>query len=139
MQLIQIVHDRYWHIDGYTARANRGIRREILETITLTLVIFFVVRAGLPSYWVQGESMLPTLYSEERVLVNKLLYQRYDANFLAQIFDPSAPSDMHYVLHGPQRGDIIVFKPPAAVQTSDDFIKRVIAVEGETVEIRPDS
>jgi signal peptidase I len=138
MQLIQIVHDRYWHKDGYTARAERGVRREILETITLTLFIFFVVRAALPSYWVQGESMLPTLYSEERVLVNKALYQRYDANFLARVFNPSVPTEMRYLLHGPQRGDIVVFKPPVAVEINDDFIKRVIAVEGETVEIKPD-
>src|SRR2546421_9376754 len=115
---MQIVHDRYWHTDGYTARADRGIRREILETITLTLFIFFVVRAALPSYWVQGESMLPTLYSEERVLVNKSLYQQYDANSVERVFNPSAPTDMRYLLHGPQLGDIIVFKPPVSVGTN---------------------
>jgi signal peptidase I len=136
---MRIVHDNYWHHDGYARRVGGGVRREILETITLTLLIFFVVRAALPSYWVQGESMLPTLYSEERVLVNKALYERYDANFLARVINPGAPADMRYLFHGPQRGDIVVFKPPIEIESHDDFIKRVIAVAGETVEIKPDS
>src|SRR5207253_10673483 len=41
-----------------------------------------------------------------------------------------------YLFHGPQRGDIVVFEAPTEPK---DFIKRVIAVEGETVQIRPDS
>src|SRR5436190_24311017 len=108
---MRIVHDNYWHQDGYAGRVSGGVRREILETITLTLLMFLVVRTALPSYWVQGESMLPTLYSEERVLVNKALYQRYDANFLAHIVDAGAPADMRCILHGPQRGDIMCVNP----------------------------
>jgi signal peptidase I len=135
---MRIITDNYWHLDGYKARSTHSVRREILETITLTLFIFFVVRAAFPSYWVQGESMLPTLYSEERVLVNKALYERYDDNFVTRIFNPDAPASTHYLFHGPQRGDIIVFRPPDEVNTTDDFIKRVIAVEGETVEVMAD-
>jgi|SRR5436190_4824055 len=136
---MRIVHDNYWHQDGYAGRVSGGVRREIVETIGLTLLIFLVVRTALPSYWVQGESMLPTLYSEERVLVNKALYERYDASFLTHLVNPDAPADMRYLFHGPQRGDIIVFRPPVEVDSNDDFIKRVIAVAGETVEIKPDS
>src|SRR5438552_11879297 len=137
---MRIVHDNYWHHDGFTGRTGGGgVRREIIQTIGLTLLILLVVRTARPSYWVQGESMLPTLYSEERVLVNKALYERFDANFLAHMVQPDAPSDMRYLFHGPQRGDIIVFKPPIEIESHDDFIKRVIAVAGETVEIKPDN
>ena len=79
--------------------------------------------------------MLPTLHSDQYLLVNKALYYRYDANFFSRIFDRNAPADMHYLFHGPQRGDIIVFEAP---NEPKDFIKRVIAVEGESVEVRAD-
>ena len=82
---MRIEGDRYWHVDGYTARRRDvGTRREITETIALTVLIFIVVRSALPTFWVQGESMLPSLHSEERVVVNKAQYFRYDANFFAK-------------------------------------------------------
>jgi len=93
------------------------------------------VRAVVQNFKVEGESMLPTLKSEQYILVNKALYYSYDANFLSRLFNKETPADMHYLFHGPQRGDIVVFLAP---QDTKDFIKRVIAVEGETVEIKPD-
>lgn len=112
-----------------------SVMREIAETILVTLLIFFVVRAVVQNFKVEGDSMLPTLHTEQYLLVNKGLYFRYDTNFLAHLSDPGAPSDMRYLFHGPQRGDIIVFE---AWRESRDFIKRVIAVEGETVEVKAD-
>jgi signal peptidase I len=107
--------------------------------LIFSVFLYFIVRAALPSFWVEGDSMLPTLYTNERVLVNQALYFRYDANFLQRIADPNAPADMHYLFHGPQRGDIIVFEaPPEAQIERNDFIKRVIAVAGETVEVKAD-
>lgn len=150
---MRIEEDRYWlapqplsdfqeldDADSFFEEAQRGrksVLREVAETIVLTLLIFFVVRAVVQNFKVEGDSMLPTLHSEQYLLVNKGLYFRYDANFLARLTDPNAPTDMRYLFHGPQRGDIVVFEaweenPPR------DFIKRVIAVEGETVEIRSD-
>jgi signal peptidase I len=108
---------------------------EVAETILLTLLIFFVVRSVVQNFKVEGDSMLPTLHSEQYLLVNKGLYFRYDANFLQRLLDPNAQPDYRYLFHGPQRGDIVVFE---AWGESRDFIKRVIAVEGETVEVKPD-
>ncbi|MEG0832296.1 MAG: signal peptidase I, partial [Acidaminococcaceae bacterium] len=59
-----------------------------------------------------GPSMLPTLENRERLLVNKFIYFVTD----------------------PQKDEIIVFKYP--MDESRDFIKRVIAVGGDTVELR---
>src|SRR5207249_2263581 len=92
--------------------------------------------AVVQNFKVEGDSMLPTLHSEQYLLVNKALYFRYDTNFFTRLAEKNAPADMRYLFHGPQRGDIIVFEAPREV--SKDFIKRVIAVEGETVEIKPD-
>lgn len=119
--------------ENYTG--GKSVLREVAETIVLTLLIFFVVRAVVQNFKVEGDSMLPTLHSEQYLLVNKALYFRYDANFFERISDKDAPPDMRYLFQGPQRGDIIVFE---AWREPKDFIKRVIAVEGETVEIKPD-
>ena len=119
--------------ENYTG--GKSVLREMTETIVLTLLIFFAVRAVVQNFKVEGDSMLPSLHSEQYLLVNKGLYYRYDANFFNHIFDRNAPADMRYLFHGPQRGDIIVFEAP---NEPKDFIKRVIAVEGETVEVKPD-
>jgi signal peptidase I len=152
---MRIEDDRYWHseqrlpyvpdfdsdgiaTDGgysYSGSGGKSAFRDILETILVTLLIFFMVRSVVQNFKVEGDSMLPTLHTEQRLLVNSGLYYRYDANFLARVFNPGAPADMRYLFHGPQRGDIIVFEAPTEPR---DFIKRVIAVEGETVEIKAD-
>jgi signal peptidase I len=111
--------------------------REVAETIILTLLIFFVVRAVVQNFKVEGQSMEPTLGDGQYLLVNKGLYFRYDANFLARLTNPELPTDLRYLFHGPQRGDIVVFQAWGVEEK--DFIKRVIATEGETVEVRSDS
>src|SRR3954470_1448315 len=140
---MQIVKDNYWHrsydVYGGHSSGRKGIARELTEMAVFSLFLYLLVRAAVPSFWVEGESMLPTLYSQERVLVNKALYYRYDANFLSHVLNPDAPADMHYLFHGPQRGDIVVFEaPPEAHVDQQDFIKRIIAVAGETVEVKAD-
>jgi signal peptidase I len=147
---LNIEDDHYWHQnmqrlphpeenevispnESYTG--GKSVLREVAETIVLTLLIFFLVRAVVQNFKVEGDSMQPTLQSDQYLLVNKALYFRYDANFFQRLADRDAPADMRYLFQGPQRGDIIVFEAPSEPK---DFIKRVIAVEGETVEIKPD-
>ncbi len=85
------------------------LAREIIETIALTLLIFFVVQLTVQNYRVDGISMEPGLNSNENVFVNKLAY----------------------LFHGPERGDVIVFHWP--LDTSRDFIKRVIGLPGDII------
>lgn len=85
------------------------LAREIVETIALTLIIFLVIRFAIQSYRVSGPSMLPGLQTDEYVLVNKIAY----------------------LFHAPERGDVIVFHFP--LDTSEDFIKRIIGLPGDTV------
>jgi signal peptidase I len=113
----------------------RPIMRELIETVLIVLVVFLVVRTLVQNFVVEGDSMLPTLHSDQYLLVNKTAYFQYDSNFFGRILNPDASSDMHYLLGGPQRGDIVVFNAPTEAK---DFIKRVIALEGETIEVRPD-
>lgn len=86
--------------------------RELIETLILTLVIFLLIRFAVQNFRIEGSSMEPNFHDGQYLFVNKLIY----------MFQP------------PQRGDVIVFVPPNS--SSRDFIKRVIGLPGERVEIR---
>src|SRR5207245_3950970 len=88
--------------------------REWVETLLATLLIFlFVESFVVQGFKVYGSCMEPNLYTGERLLGNKLIYR----------------------VDGIHRGDIVVFRPPHRPDTP--FIKRVIGLPGEILEIRP--
>ena len=99
-------------------RSSLGCLVEVVETLVLTLVIFFVIQSFVAQpYQVQQNSMERTLEPGQYVLVDKLTPR----------FDPY------------KRGDIIVFTPPQTFEgDSTPFIKRVIGLPGDRVEIRDD-
>jgi len=103
---------------GLVTGRPRGCLLEIIETLVLTLVIFFVVQTFVAQpYRVEQQSMERTLIPDQYVLVDKLS-PRWD--------DYS-------------RGDIVVFEPPETWVEDGSrtpFIKRVIGLPGETVEVR---
>lgn len=87
---------------------------DTLEVAVITTLVFLLARVFVQNYQVDGPSMTPTLLNGQYILVNKA----------------------DYFTHGPQRGDVIVFKFPK--DTSRDFVKRVIGVPGDTVQARGD-
>ncbi len=117
----------------------RGVR-EIAETIILALLIFLVVRAVVQNFQVEGDSMEPTLHSNQYLLVNKAQYWEINLETLSKFIPFIDPGDdpTRFVFGGPGRGDVVVFKSPDSVpgQPESDFIKRVIGLPGETVEVR---
>lgn len=85
--------------------------RELIETLLLTLVIFLLIRFAVQNFRIEGYSMEPNFHDGQFLLVNKLEYK----------------------IRPPQRGDVIVLQyPPAPVR---DFIKRVIGLPGERIEV----
>lgn len=116
--------------------ATRAVR-EIVETLLLALVIFVAVRALVLNFRVDGNSMLPNLHNQEMLLVNRNAYFHFDLNkWLNYLpWEDRKGQDIIFLFHPPQRGDIIVFNPPVA--SEKPYIKRVIAVAGDTVEIKP--
>jgi signal peptidase I len=99
--------------------------RDTAETIIAAVIIFVALQATTQSFEIDGRSMAPTFEHAQRVLVNRFVYARSSVSLMGEA---------GYLFHGPQRGDIIVFKPPTESDT--DFVKRVIAVPGDTVDIR---
>ncbi|MEK7169158.1 MAG: signal peptidase I [Patescibacteria group bacterium] len=84
---------------------------DILEVIVLAIGIFLIVYLLiLRPHKIKGQSMHPTFPDGEYLLTEKVSYYRDD----------------------PQRGDVVVFKPPIS---EDEFIKRIIALPNETVMI----
>src|SRR5437588_12789964 len=87
----------------------RSILRELVETAVLTIAIFLLVRVALQNFKVEGQSMEPNLHDGEYILVNKV----------------------DYMLHSPERGDVVVFRAVPAGQPDRDCIKRIVGLPGD--------
>lgn len=114
-----------------------GLRaiREIVETLLLAVVIFVAVRMVVLNFRVDGTSMVPNLHDQEMLLVNRNVYFHFDLNRALNWLpgEDRDGQDIVYPFHPPERGDIIVFNPPVNPPSNKPYIKRVIAVAGETV------
>ena len=85
---------------------------DILQVIVFAIAIFlFVYLLILQPHKIKGDSMQPNFPDGEYLLTDKISYRFRD----------------------PKRGDIVVFEPPNS--EGEEFIKRIIAVPGETVSI----
>lgn len=97
------------------AEPTRGMSQTLRETIVLIVIavaVFVGLRLTVQTYVVFGPSMQPNFVENERLIVNKVVYR----------------------LHEPQRGDVIVFRPP--FNEKENFIKRVVGLPGEAVELK---
>ncbi len=88
--------------------------RDILTTLLVAVVVFFALQATIQVSIINGSSMEPELHDGERLIINKAVY------FFGE----------------PARGDIIVFYPPEGGPSATPFIKRIIGLPGDIVEIR---
>ena len=108
--------------------------REVAETLLLAALIFLAVRASFQNFKVEGHSMDPSLSDGEYLIVNKLTYAQLDLSFLNFLpFFDAGDDPLHYLWGAPDRGDVIVFRAPTSPDR--DFIKRIIGLPGDTVEI----
>ncbi|MEX2228263.1 MAG: signal peptidase I [Dehalococcoidia bacterium] len=102
---------------------------ETLEVIALAIVMFVAVRAVAQNFIVDGASMVPSFHNGELLIVNRLAYRTFDLSWI-----PGAGLDEWQPFGQAEIGDVIVFKFPR--DPSRDFIKRVVALPGQTVEVR---
>lgn len=93
--------------------------RTSLKEFIIVLLIALVMSMVLRTWVIEGrivpsKSMLPTIQVKDRLMVNKLVYHFKD----------------------PQQGDIIVFRPPDELRARNDYVKRLVAVPGDKVEVK---
>lgn len=94
-------------------KRKKSTMREMLESVVIAVVLAAVIRLFiLEPFYIPSGSMEPTLMINDRIIVSKVTYQ----------------------LREPQPGDIVVFKFP--LDPSRNFVKRLIATGGDTVEIK---
>ena len=96
-------------------KPRQGFKRfvfDLLETLLLSLLLFFAINTISARIRVDGSSMVPTLHSGESMIVNKLAYK----------------------LGSPQFGDVVVFHFPG--NPEQEYIKRIIGLPGDRVDIR---
>jgi signal peptidase I len=111
--------------------------RELTETLLLAVLIFLAVRASFQNFRVEGASMEPSLDNGEYLIVNKLSYAEIDLGIFDWIpFFDSGTDPVHHLWGSPSRGDVIVFRAPTSINR--DFIKRIIGLPGDTVDIVPE-
>jgi signal peptidase I len=95
-----------------TSSSASSLLREVAEVVVLAIILYFGISFAVQAVHVEGLSMYATLDDNDYLIANKIDYR----------------------LHPPQRGDIIILRPPT--DNSKDFIKRVIALPGEKLLIR---
>jgi signal peptidase I len=115
-------------VDQHLGRWQKGELREYAESIGIAVGVALLLRAFVvEAFKIPSGSMLPTLQIQDHIFVNKFAY------------GPSIPFTKTRLLSSlpPQYGDVMVFEFPDPVPSNprQDFIKRVIALEGDTLEV----
>ena len=122
-------------LDRHLSFARKSTAREYTESIAVAVLIALLLRAFVvEAFKIPSGSMIPTLQVGDHIFVNKFIY----GIRLPWPFDETSFGRAHQKffmdIRKPKRGEIIVFKYPR--DPDKDFIKRVIAVEGDQVEMR---
>ena len=105
----------------------KSVFREYLEAAIIALILALFIRTFvIQAFKIPSGSMKPTLLIGDHILVNKFIY------------GIKVPFLDRYIIQiaKPKRGDVVVFKWPR--DERKDFIKRVIGIEGDTIEIKND-
>jgi signal peptidase I len=103
----------------------KSLIREYGESIGIAVVIALLLRAFVvEAFKIPSSSMIPTMEIGDHIFVNKFLYG---------VRIPTTRTKL-FAIRAPRRGEVVVFMNPCTPEK--DFIKRVVAVGGDTVEVR---
>src|SRR3954451_13704398 len=105
--------------------SQKSVVREYTEALLVALILAFFIRSFIvQAFKIPSGSMIPTLQVGDHILVNKFIYG---------VRVPFTKVKFGTSYRKPRRGEVIVFIYPK--EEDKDFIKRIVAVEGDTVEI----
>jgi signal peptidase I len=131
MFVLLLVTGGIWLLDRFSLAAQRGSGvaepwwvEYAKSFFPVILIVFFIRSFLIEPFKIPSGSMIPTLQVGDFILVNKFTY----GVRLPVINQKIVP------LNNPQRGDVMVFRYPE--DPTQDFIKRVVGVPGDTVEYR---
>ncbi len=114
---------RLWEL--HLSFTQKGLLREYLESIGIAVVVALLLRTFVvEAFQIPSGSMVPTLLVGDHIFVSKLAYG-LRLPFVDRVVLRSAP---------PRRGDVIVFANPR--EPGKDFIKRVVGLPGDVIELR---
>jgi signal peptidase I len=123
---------------AYPGRAQKSVLREYAEAFGVALILAVVLRTFfIQAYKIPSGSMEPTLLVGDHIIVNKLDYgfRMPDSIFGFTPLDGEIPYGKYlFRMESVQRGDVVVFVFPE--DKSKDFIKRVVAIPGDTVAVK---
>ena len=112
-------------VDELVKRPPKSTTRDYVESIGAAILIALALRAFvIEAFKIPSSSMYPTLEIGDHIFVNKFIYG----------LRVPWTSTKFLELRGPKRGEVIVFMMPC--ETDRDYIKRVVATAGDTVEVR---
>jgi signal peptidase I len=112
-------------VDEVIKRPDKSTTRDYIESIVAAILIALALRAVvLEAFKIPSSSMYPTLEINDHIFVNKFIYGIRIPFTTTKLFE----------WRKPKRGEVIVFIQPC--EPDRDYIKRVVATEGETVEVR---
>jgi signal peptidase I len=113
-------------LDTHLGFARKSTAREYTESIGVAVLIALFLRAFVvEAFKIPSGSMIPTLQVGDHIFVNKFIYG-------VRVPFTNIKFGMEY--RKPRRGEVIVFIYPK--EPDKDFIKRIVAIEGDTVEVR---
>jgi signal peptidase I len=112
-------------IGEHLPAARKSTVREYGESIAIAVIIALLLRAFvIEAFKIPSSSMIPTMQIGDHIFVNKFLYGVRIPYTRTKFLE----------LRKPRRGEVIVFMNPCTPEK--DFIKRVVAIAGDTVEVR---
>ncbi len=112
------------------ASLGRGLW-EIVQILVLALLMVMVIRNFIHNYRIDGVSMEPNFHDRQFLIVNRFAYCP-GIHIEIPVVNTSL-FDKTWCTGTPNRGDVVIFRYPR--DPSRDFIKRVIGLPGETVEV----
>jgi len=114
-------------------KPQKTVVREYAEALIIALVLALLIRTFvIQAFKIPTGSMEPTLLVGDHLLVSKFSYSVHIPNEIPFTSIQLFP-DFHFFSSVPKRGNIVVFKYPE--DESKDFIKRVVGLPGETIQV----